>query len=128
MVLSVFASALLAFAAQSEATPFAQVFPSGTVLSAHTLRLSIRFRQVPDGAVLPRLALRSERGLLQDVFMQQELWSPDHKTLTLLFDPGRLKTGIGRHIAVGAPLEGHARVELTLEAALLKDWQVYQRP
>ena len=35
---------------------------------------------------------------------QAELWSPDATRLTLFFDPGRLKRGVGPHETVGPPL------------------------
>ena len=127
-MLPIFISALMA-SAETGGTSFAQVFPSGPILSAHTLRLSVRFTKVPSGEVLPRLALRSEsEGLLRDPFVQQELWSPDRKTLTLLFDPGRLKSGIGRHNDLGAPLEGLTGIALLLDNAVLRYWQVDRRP
>jgi hypothetical protein len=93
------------------------------------LRLSIHFREAQSGAVLPRLALRDQTGKVRrDMFLSQELWSPDQKILTVLFDPGRLKTGIGRRETMGPPLAGLSAVTLTLDGSPLKRWRVDQYP
>src|SRR5262245_43217972 len=71
------------------------VSPSGAVVPENLLRLSVRFDAPPSGRVLPRLALvgRDDRPL-PEPFLEQELWSPDGLTLTVLLHPGRVKTGL----------------------------------
>ena len=47
------------------------------------------------GPVLSRLALRLAGGqAIEEPFLQQELWSPNGKVLTVLMHPGRVKTGL----------------------------------
>ncbi len=102
-----------------------QVFPSGNRLPVNALRLSMEFTEPQTGAVLPHLRLRDQDGRPHpNVFLQQELWSPDRKTLTVLFDPGRVKTGTMRHAEFGAPLAGYTGVVLTLNNIGVKRWRV----
>jgi hypothetical protein len=48
--------------------------------------------------------------------VSEELWSPDRRRLTLLFDPGRVKRGIRTNIESGAPLIECRRYRLTIDA------------
>jgi hypothetical protein len=55
--------------------------------------------------VMDDLGREVESALLE---LREELWSPDHRRLTLLFDPGRVKRGIRANLEMGAPLvDGH---------------------
>lgn len=106
-----------------------RVFPSGDRLPVNALRLSVEFAEPQGSAVLPRLSLRDQDGSTHsDVFLQQELWSPDRKILTVLFDPGRVKTGIMRHAEIGTPLAGYRRAELMLNGVAVKSWRVDKTP
>ena len=87
------------------------VSPSGAVVPENLLRLSVRFDAPPPGRVLARLALLGRHGRpLPEPFLEQELWSPDGLTLTVLLHPGRGKTGLfprqawGPIPAAGAPV------------------------
>jgi hypothetical protein len=45
--------------------------------------------------LLPRLTLlRADGSQVQEPFLEQELWSPSGKILTVLMHPGRVKTGL----------------------------------
>lgn len=119
-------AALMAAVLGTAAPPTVQqVFPSGDRLPVNALRLSVEFAEAQESAVLPRLRLRDQNGNTHShAFLEQELWSPDRKTLTVLFDPGRVKTGTTRHVNMGAPLAGYTRVELMLDDVVVKGWQV----
>src|SRR6266550_561528 len=68
------------------------VQPSGPKVPANLLRISIRFEAQLEGPMLPRLALfRTDGRQIQEPFLEQELWSPDGKILTVLMHPGRVK-------------------------------------
>src|SRR5262249_33729143 len=86
------------------------VSPSGLAVPENLLRISIRFDAAPEGQVLRRLSLASEDGRpLHEPFLDQELWSPDGRVLTVLLHPGRVKTGLIAHEQLGAILaEGEA--------------------
>lgn len=49
---------------------------------------------------------------------QAELWSPDWTRLTLFFDPGRLKRGVGPHETVGPPLRAGGTYTLVVDREL----------
>ncbi len=101
------------------------VYPSGVTIPVNCLRLSIRFAEAQQKPVLPRLQLRDSRGeAVTRPFLEEELWSPDRRTLTILFHPGRLKDGVGPHDRLGPPLAGLKRATLTLDSAPLKTWIV----
>src|SRR5262245_28891678 len=69
------------------------VQPSGPEVPANLLRFSIRFAAQVEGPLLPRLSLlRADGRQVQEPFLDQELWSPSGKILTVLLHPGRVKT------------------------------------
>lgn len=101
------------------------VYPSGASVPENLLRISIRFAAPVAGPILPDLALwRSGAALLQAPFLDQELWSPDGRTLTLLFHPGRVKSGLVAHDTLGRALQSGSEVKLVLGVQELKSWRV----
>jgi hypothetical protein len=101
------------------------VQPSATDVPANLLRLSIVFAAPIDGPVLPRIALsRADGGSLQQPFLQQELWSPDGRILTLLLNPARVKTGLVAREKLGPILQPGEDVLLTLDGHPIKRWHV----
>src|SRR5262245_48218701 len=88
------------------------VSPSGRVVPENLLRISIRFDAAPEGQVLRRLSLATQDGRpLHEPFLDQELWSPDGRVLTVLLHPGRGKTGLIAHEQLGASLAARERSE-----------------
>jgi len=64
------------------------VQPSGPEVPANLLRLSIRFAAQVEGPLLPRLSLlRADGRQVQEPFLEQELWSPSGKILTVMMHP-----------------------------------------
>ncbi|WP_426703044.1 hypothetical protein ACPPVV_08645 [Rhodanobacter sp. Col0626] len=101
------------------------VQPSATDVPANLLRMSIVFAAPIGGPVLPRIALsRADGGSLQQPFLQQELWSPDGRILTLLLNPGRVKTGLVAREKLGPILQPGEDVLLTLDGHPIKRWHV----
>ena len=101
------------------------VEPSGPQVPASLLRLSIRFAKPVEGAVLPRLSLRHAGGApIAEPFLEQELWSPDDRTLTVLLHPGRVKTGLQARDALGPILVEGDDVVLALDGRPLQHWHV----
>src|SRR5262245_30788542 len=73
------------------------VSPSGRAVPENLLRISIRFDAAPEGQVLRRLSLATRDGRpLHEPFLDQELWSPDGRVLTVLLHPGRVQSGLPR--------------------------------
>ena len=103
------------------------VEPSGSRVPASLLRLSIRFAKPVEGAVLPRLSLRHADGaMIAEPFLEQELWSPDDRTLTVLLHPGRVKTGLQARDTLGPLLVEGDDVVLAFDGRPLHQWHVDQ--
>jgi hypothetical protein len=49
--------------------------------------------------------------------LDQELWDPERRRLTLLFDPGRVKRGIRTNVESGPPLVAGRRYRLVIDDA-----------
>jgi hypothetical protein len=101
------------------------VQPSGAEVPANLLRLSIRFAAQVEGPVLQRLSLlRADGSQLQAPFLEQELWSPSGKILTVMMHPGRVKTGLKAHDEKGPILSVGDDVALALDGVPIKRWRV----
>lgn len=121
----VFAGTLAAAYARPPEPRVLQVQPSSDYAPTNLLRLSIEFSAPIEGPVLPRIALELTNGVpLQEAFLQQELWSPDGKTLTLLLHPGRVKTGLIARERLGPILRAGDDVILTLDSRPIKQWHI----
>ena len=121
----VFATALPAAQAAQPAPEVVAVQPSGAEVPANLLRLSVVFAAPIDGEALPRIALsRADGRVLQEPFLQQELWSPDGKVLTLLFHPGRVKTGLIAREQQGPILSEGEDVVLSFDGRPIKRWHI----
>lgn len=119
------ATVLQVATAGQSAPQVALVQPSGSVAPANLLRLSVVFKAPVEGAVLPRIALsHADGGTLEDPFLQQELWSPDGKVLTLLLHPGRVKTGLVAREQWGPIVREGDDVVLTLDGRPIKRWHI----
>ena len=119
-----FAVVLLAsgLAARGEAP---RVYPSGEDIPENLLRVSIAFASPTAPGIFERLALRGTDGVIvAQPFLEQELWSPDGKTLTLLLHPGRVKSGLRAHAEAGRALHSGDRVALLLDGEPLTTWRV----
>src|SRR5499426_3713787 len=101
------------------------VQPSGPQVPANLLRISIEFASQVEGPLLPRLALLHADGTrVQEPFLEQELWSPSGKILTVLLHPGRVKTGLKAHDEKGPILSAGDDVVLALDGVPIKRWRV----
>ena len=104
------------------------VSPSGLAVPENLLRISIRFDDAPESQVLRRLSLVTLDGRrLHEPFLDQELWSPDGRVLTVLLHPGRVKTGLIAHEQLGAILQEGETVQLTFDGEPLWRWVVGRR-
>lgn len=107
----------------SNAAAVTRIFPSSDNLPENLLRFYLYFdTPMKKGQAFDHIHLIDSEGNVDDrAFMEfkQELWSPDGKRLTILFDPGRIKRGVSTNLELGpALLEGN-RYELTISSA----WQ-----
>lgn len=99
------------------------IYPSSEVLPENLLRLYFYFNTpMKRGEMLKHIQLVDSKGNKDSLaFMQfkQELWSPDGKRLTLLFDPGRIKRGITSNLELGPALQEGYIYKLLISG----DWQ-----
>ncbi|NHZ78189.1 hypothetical protein F2P44_02640 [Massilia sp. CCM 8695] len=109
------------FAAMILAAAVAQVYPTGAEVPENLLRISVAFDSASRTALLSRFGLRRASGVpIGNPFLEQELWSPDSKALTILLHPGRVKSGLAENPVLHA---GDA-VELTFDSHAIKRWTV----
>lgn len=125
-----FSAAVLALvlsgASAAQSTPrVVLVQPSAPEVPANLLRISIEFSKPVGGAILPRLALLHADGrLIEAPFLEQELWSPDGRILTILMHPGRVKTGLNAREEMGPILAAGDDVVLVLDRRPIRQWIV----
>src|ERR1700741_162229 len=101
------------------------VQPSGPEIPANLLRLSIRFAAQVEGRVLPRLSLwRADGTQVEAPFLEQELWSPSGRILTVMLHPGRVKSGLKAQDEEGPILSAGDEVALALDGVPIKRWRV----
>lgn len=101
--------ASMALASSSAALQVVSISPAARSIPANTLRLYVTFDHPARGMVTTRdVRLIDEAGQRIDgAFMDfgQDLWSPDGRRLTVLFDPGRVKRGVEGDGESAAPLQ-----------------------
>jgi hypothetical protein len=118
-------AAVLGGAAAAEPLRPSAVHPSGAVVPANLLRISIVFTEPVGDAVLSRLKMVGPDGyVIEKPFLEEELWSPSRRILTVLLHPGRVKSGLIAHETAGPVLRAEQSVVLQLDGAELKRWTV----
>lgn len=89
-------------------TSVAEVYPTAAVLPENLLRFYIYFSApMGSGDILKAIDLLDAEGrVVEGVFLSNryDLWSADRTRLTLLFDPGRVKTGLIANNELGRAL------------------------
>src|SRR5262249_2462269 len=99
--------------------------PSGAQVPANLLRIVTSFAAQVEGPVLPRLTLlRADGSQVQAPFLEQELWSPSGRMLTVMMHPGRVKTGLKAHDEKGPILSVGDDIALALDGVPIKRWRV----
>jgi hypothetical protein len=97
-----------------------EIYPTARQLPANLLRLFIYFSQpMNPGNILDHIALVDDTGSeVAGAFLENryDLWSPDGTRLSVLFDPGRVKTGLAAHDAKGRALEEGRRYAFVVRA------------
>jgi hypothetical protein len=99
------------------------IYPTAEQLPANLLRFFVYFpRQMQPDDILDHIALVGADGQEVDgaiLSNRYDLWSPDATRLTVLLDPGRVKTGLAAHDALGRALaEGQGYTLLVRDTAL----------
>lgn len=106
--------------ARPRTTRITGVYPSSATLPSNVLRWYVETSApMEPGNALAHVHLRDESGReVSGAFLalDQELWDPERRRLTLLFDPGRVKRGIRTNLESGAPLVAGRRYRLVVDA------------
>lgn len=106
-------------AATGPQTVVEQVYPTTNRLPENQLKLYVHFSApMSRGEAYRRVTLLDSAGQpinLPFLELQQELWDPEGKRLTLLFDPGRVKRDLLPNREVGSPLREGMRYTLAVD-------------
>lgn len=93
----------------SDTAQVTQIYPSADVLPENLLRFYVYFSEpMAREGIWDSVVLLDEDGkVVPGAFIENkfDLWSPDDRRLTVLFDPGRVKTGLVAHNTLGRALE-----------------------
>ena len=97
------------------------IFPADAAVPENLLRLYVTFSApMRMGEAATHLRLVDAEGRTVDgAFLQleEELWDPSRRRLTVLFDPGRIKRGLRTNLQRGAPLVAGHGYRLVVDAA-----------
>lgn len=104
-----------------DATHVLAVYAGGGDVPSNLLRMYVEFSApMEPGSAYPNIHLLGGDGHeVNDAFLElrEELWTPDHRRLTLLFDPGRVKRGIRSNDQMGAPIMAGERYRFIIDPA-----------
>jgi hypothetical protein len=104
-----------------DATRVVAVYAGGGDVPSNLLRMYVEFSApMEPGRAYQNIHLFASDGHeINDAFLElrEELWTPDCRRLTVLFDPGRLKRGIRSNDEMGAPLRAGQRYRLVIDPA-----------
>ena len=95
------------------------IYPSGGRFVRNQLKLYVQFStNMSEGQVARhvRIVRADIDEAIESAFVTEpELWDREHRRLTLLFDPGRLKRGLRSHEDAGYPLQEGVAVRLVID-------------
>lgn len=107
--------------AAGEATSVTEVYPSADVLPENLLKFYVHFSApMRRGHIYDHIRLLDESGKpveLPFLEIDEELWDPAMKRLTLFIDPGRIKRGVEPLEDVGPALVAGKRFKLVIDGA-----------
>jgi hypothetical protein len=111
--------AALALAASAAPPALTTIYPSGDELPANHLKFYIHFTEpMREGVFLEHCRLLDERDKpVLEPFRETELWSSDHRRLTLWLHPGRQKTGVNLNDDFGPVLVPGRRYTLVISGS-----------
>ena len=92
----------------AQTTRVEHIYPSASVLPANILKLYIVFSApMSRGEAWKRIHLLDQGGKpVEGAFLEidQELWDPQMRRITVLFDPGRIKRDLAPNLQMGLPV------------------------
>ena len=92
--------------------------PATSLIPANNLKLYLDFSEpMEQGVFLKHLTLQKRNGeVVAGAFRETELWSPDGKRLTIMFHPGRQKTGVNLNLDEGPVMIAGEGYDLVVSA------------
>jgi hypothetical protein len=117
---------------QDAAAAPVDIHPAGPSVPENLLRIELRFdrpQRLPFDIARVRL-LDATGAPVRDAFLDLTLPSADARRVTLLMNPGRVKTGVAPNLAWGRALQAGATVRLVVDdpflgsRSVMKDWEV----
>jgi hypothetical protein len=103
-------------------TAVERVYPSRSRIPENQLKLYVHFSApMSRGEAYQRVRILDQTGKpipLVLLELAEELWDAENRRLTLLFDPGRIKTGLVPNVELGVPLEAGKSYTLVID----RDW------
>ncbi len=101
-------------------TVVSQVFPTASELPENLLRFYLHFSApMSRGEAYAHIRLIDDQGQPANrpfLEIDEELWDPGMRRLTLFFDPGRIKRGLRPHFEAGPPLTAGTTYRLVIDA------------
>lgn len=101
-------------------TSITRVYPTRNVLPENQLKFYLHFSgPMPKGELYRRVSLLQDGRKVELPFLElgEELWDREARRATLLFDPGRIKSGLVPREEEGPALERGKRYTLVVDAA-----------
>jgi len=96
-----------------------EIYPTGNFLPENLLKFHIRFSSaMTRGEIYDRVKLYSGSNLIEKAFLivDEELWDEEMTSVTLMFDPGRIKRGLRANVEMGPPLKAGHQYRLVIES------------
>jgi len=98
-----------------------EIYPTAAVLPENVLRFYVYFpERMQPAEIWQHVSIHDSRGeRMGDVFLEGnfDLWSPDGRRLTLLVNPGRVKTGLEAHAEFGRAFTPGESYTLSVDGA-----------
>jgi hypothetical protein len=112
------AALILTGVASARAVASVEIHPAGDTVPENLLRIELRFerpQRLPFD--MQRLKLLDDAGVaLENALLDLTLASADGRRITVLMDPGRVKSGVGPNVDAGRALHAGRSVRLQVEA------------
>lgn len=112
--------------------PFVEeVYPTTSKIPENILRFYVYFSEpIKDGSTIKSIHILNEDNVEVNVYDEEssdtgvfletleELWSPDYKRITLIVDPGRVKTGLEAHEEFGRSFEAGKKYTMEIDTEI----------
>jgi hypothetical protein len=122
---------LAAGMANAAAKPVGVPYPSGSSVPENLLRIELRFNEPVETRIdINHVKLFDGDGhAISGAFLDLALPSPDGRSVTILMDPARVKSGVGANLALGRALHRGETVTFVVDDPVLarpirKTWKV----